>query len=45
MTTDKNEVETPSGLRYVDIAVGKGSMPKEGQNVTVHYTVSVGREG
>jgi len=32
------EVTTPSGLRYVDEVVGTGESPKQGQNVTVHYT-------
>lgn len=31
-------VTTPSGLKYVDITVGKGEAPKNGQLVTVHYT-------
>ena len=29
---------TPSGLIYEDIKVGKGTTPKKGQKVTVHYT-------
>lgn len=33
-----SEVTTPSGLRYVDEVVGAGDSPKQGQNVTVHYT-------
>ena len=32
------EVTTPSGLRYVDEVVGTGDSPKQGQNVSVHYT-------
>jgi FKBP-type peptidyl-prolyl cis-trans isomerase FkpA len=32
------EVSTPSGLRYIDEVVGTGESPKQGQNVTVHYT-------
>lgn len=35
---DSKEVTTASGLKYVDVAVGKGPMPKPGQRVFVHYT-------
>lgn len=31
-------VTTKSGLKYVDIVVGKGAVPKPGQFVSVHYT-------
>ena len=31
-------VTLPDGLRYVDVVVGKGAMPKVGQTVRVHYT-------
>lgn len=31
-------VTTPSGLQYVDEIEGTGPIPKQGQNVTVHYT-------
>jgi peptidylprolyl isomerase len=31
-------VTTRSGLKYVDLEVGKGAMPKSGQIVVVHYT-------
>src|SRR5438128_3976543 len=31
-------VTTPSGLRYVDLFVGKGPTPKDGDTVLVHYT-------
>lgn len=31
-------VTTPSGLQYVDEIEGTGTSPKQGQNVTVHYT-------
>jgi len=31
-------VTTPSGLKYVDLVVGTGPMPKEGNTVLVHYT-------
>lgn len=30
-------VTTKSGLKYVDLKVGKGASPKAGQMVTVHY--------
>jgi peptidylprolyl isomerase len=32
------EVTTPSGLKYIDIKVGEGAMPQQGQTVIVHYT-------
>ena len=31
-------VTTPSGLKYIEIAVGTGDMPKTGQMVLAHYT-------
>jgi len=31
-------VTTASGLKYVDLEVGTGAMPKKGQHVIVHYT-------
>lgn len=31
-------ITTSSGLKYQDITVGKGASPKNGQNVSVHYT-------
>jgi peptidylprolyl isomerase len=31
-------VTTPSGLQYVDLVVGAGPSPKEGDTVVVHYT-------
>lgn len=31
-------VTTSSGLKYVDLVVGKGPMPKDGDTVLVHYT-------
>ena len=34
---DKNEVTTPSGLKYIDEVVGTGPSPQKGQQVTVHY--------
>ena len=30
-------VTLPDGLRYTDLTVGKGPLPKEGQTVVVHY--------
>jgi FKBP-type peptidyl-prolyl cis-trans isomerase len=38
VTGPGGEVTTPSGLKYVDEVVGTGASPKQGQNVTVHYT-------
>jgi len=38
VTGPGGEVTTPSGLKYIDEVVGIGASPKEGQNVTVHYT-------
>ena len=31
-------VTTPSGLKYQDLVVGTGPLPKEGDTVIVHYT-------
>jgi peptidylprolyl isomerase len=31
-------VTTPSGLKYVDVVVGKGATPAPGKQVKVHYT-------
>lgn len=31
-------VTTASGLKYVDVVVGKGTSPTAGKNVKVHYT-------
>lgn len=31
-------VRTSTGLQYEDIVVGRGSVPRKGQTVTVHYT-------
>ncbi|GAC1560625.1 MAG: FKBP-type peptidyl-prolyl cis-trans isomerase [Vulcanimicrobiaceae bacterium] len=31
-------VKLPDGLSYVDLVVGRGPMPKNGQTVRVHYT-------
>lgn len=32
------QVTTASGLKYVDVVVGKGAAPTAGKTVTVHYT-------
>jgi len=32
------QITTQSGLKYVDVVIGKGESPKTGQMVTVHYT-------
>ncbi|MDQ3010993.1 MAG: FKBP-type peptidyl-prolyl cis-trans isomerase, partial [Acidobacteriota bacterium] len=32
------EVQTPSGLKYVDLVTGTGASPSPGKQVTVHYT-------
>jgi peptidylprolyl isomerase len=34
----KTTVTTSSGLRYVDLVIGKGPMPKVGQTISVLYT-------
>lgn len=34
----ENEVTTPTGLKYVDLVVGAGTLPFQGKTVTVHYT-------
>jgi len=38
LMSDETIVTMPSGLRYIDIVVGTGEMPKQGQTVVVHYT-------
>jgi FKBP-type peptidyl-prolyl cis-trans isomerase FkpA len=38
MPADPATVTTPSGLKYVDLKVGKGEVAKAGDNVSVHYT-------
>jgi FKBP-type peptidyl-prolyl cis-trans isomerase len=43
MSEDKFEAigplrETPSGLKYADLAPGEGDAARSGQQVTVHYT-------
>src|SRR5690349_5171589 len=32
------EVVTPSGLHYIDVKIGTGPTPQQGQMVQVHYT-------
>ena len=36
--TPAKSVTTPSGLKYTDLVVGKGAMPKVGQTISVLYT-------
>jgi len=36
--TDVKAVTTASGLKYVDVVVGKGASPVAGKQVRVHYT-------
>jgi FKBP-type peptidyl-prolyl cis-trans isomerase len=36
--TPPKTVTTRSGLKYVDLVVGKGTKPKSGDTVVVHYT-------
>ncbi len=31
-------IETPSGLKYIDLVVGTGAMPENGKRVSIHYT-------
>jgi peptidylprolyl isomerase len=38
METSGQEVTTASGLKYVDIKIGKGESPQKGQTAVVHYT-------
>ena len=37
-TTTPKTVTLPDGMKYQDIKVGKGAMPKPGQVAIVHYT-------
>jgi peptidylprolyl isomerase len=37
-TNGKKTITTPSGLKYVDLKVGTGATPKQGQTVSVQYT-------
>jgi FKBP-type peptidyl-prolyl cis-trans isomerase len=34
----ENMETTPSGLQYVDVKLGTGASPKQGQTAVVHYT-------
>jgi len=36
--TDMKEITTASGLKYIDMVVGEGELPKNGGRVTVHYS-------
>ena len=36
-TAGPAEVTTPSGLKYVDLKIGTGPQPQQGQTVLVHY--------
>lgn len=36
--SEEQTIQTPSGLRYVEIQVGTGAQPKMGESVSVHYT-------
>ncbi|NES18216.1 MAG: FKBP-type peptidyl-prolyl cis-trans isomerase [Symploca sp. SIO3E6] len=44
-TTDNQTVETPSGLKYIDIKEGDGATPQKGQTVVVHYTGILKKDG
>jgi peptidylprolyl isomerase len=37
-TTAARSVTLPDGLKYTDVKVGKGPMPRAGQTAVVHYT-------
>jgi peptidylprolyl isomerase len=37
-TATGKQVTTKSGLKYVDLVVGRGAMPKVGQTISVLYT-------
>ena len=37
-TAATKTVTLPDGLRYTDVKVGKGAMPRAGQTAVVHYT-------
>ena len=41
----QNVVTTPSGLKYIDIAVGTGASPKTGQTCVMHYTGWLYKDG
>jgi peptidylprolyl isomerase len=35
---DEQAIETPSGLKYVELLEGMGALPRTGEQVSVHYT-------
>jgi len=35
--TEEKVITTPSGLKYVDLVVGKGAIPQKGQKLAVNY--------
>ncbi len=37
-TKQAHTVTLPDGLKYTDVVVGKGAVPKSGQTAVVHYT-------
>jgi peptidylprolyl isomerase len=39
--TVEGATATPSGLQYIDLVEGTGATPSPGQDVTVHYTVTL----
>jgi len=41
----QNVVTTPSGLKYIDIALGTGASPKTGQTCVMHYTGWLYKDG
>ena len=41
----QNVVTTPSGLKYIDLAVGTGASPKTGQTCVMHYTGWLYKDG
>ena len=41
----QNVVTTPSGLKYIEIAVGTGASPKTGQTCVMHYTGWLYKDG
>lgn len=38
MDNSTNEITTESGLKYIDLEVGTGATPQQGNTVVVHYT-------
>ncbi len=37
-TKQAHTVTLPDGLKYTDVVIGKGAVPKSGQTAVVHYT-------